>query len=294
MLINEMLAQGNTVTLCKQGEYGIKLSFDFSCWEKQFGSGSVGWAIQRSQDTSAYLLPDTEAGTVSTVTLSATETQYAGVGKLEVFFVNDGETEKRISKTLNFMVAPSLQNLGEVPSPWESYVDAVHEDAVQAEEARQAIENMSATASVGDTYGVPSVEVEKTMVDDHVSLDFDFQNLRGNGIESVSLLSTSGLSKTYRITFSDGSHFDYFLADGNGIASAVLNADYTLTLTFTDGTSYTTPSIRGEKGEKGDKGNVQYATFYIDTSDMSLHMITSEDYDGANFRLNKNVLEVYF
>ena len=35
---------------------------------------------------------------------------------------------------------------------------------------------------------------------------------------------------------------------GNGIKSAVLNADYTLTLTFDDGTSYTTPSIRGATG----------------------------------------------
>lgn len=43
--------------------------------------------------------------------------------------------------------------------------------------------------------------------------------------------------------------------EGNGIASAVLNADYTLTLFFTDGTSYTTGSIRGEKGEKGDPGD---------------------------------------
>ena len=34
-------------------------------------------------------------------------------------------------------------------------------------------------------------------------------------------------------------------ADGNGIASAVMNDDYTLTLNFTDGTSYTTPSIKG-------------------------------------------------
>lgn len=42
---------------------------------------------------------------------------------------------------------------------------------------------------------------------------------------------------------------------GNGISSAVLNSDYTLTITFTDGTSYTTPSIRGEKGIKGDVGN---------------------------------------
>lgn len=37
--------------------------------------------------------------------------------------------------------------------------------------------------------------------------------------------------------------------DGVGISDAVLNADYTLTLTFSDGTSYTTPPIRGPKGE---------------------------------------------
>ena len=42
--------------------------------------------------------------------------------------------------------------------------------------------------------------------------------------------------------------------DGNGIKSAVLNADYTLTLTFDDGTSYTTPSIRGAAGKDGADG----------------------------------------
>lgn len=36
---------------------------------------------------------------------------------------------------------------------------------------------------------------------------------------------------------------------GNGIASVTLNADYTLTIVFTDGTSTTTTSIRGEKGD---------------------------------------------
>ena len=42
--------------------------------------------------------------------------------------------------------------------------------------------------------------------------------------------------------------------DGNGIKSAVLNADDTLTLTFDDGTSYTTPSIRGANGKDGKDG----------------------------------------
>ena len=43
---------------------------------------------------------------------------------------------------------------------------------------------------------------------------------------------------------------------GVGIVSTVLNADYTLTITLSDGTTYTSPSIRGEKGEKCDKGSL--------------------------------------
>ena len=39
--------------------------------------------------------------------------------------------------------------------------------------------------------------------------------------------------------------------DGNGIKSAVVNADYTLTLNFDDGTSYTSQSIRGAAGKDG-------------------------------------------
>ena len=42
---------------------------------------------------------------------------------------------------------------------------------------------------------------------------------------------------------------------GNGIVTAVLNPDFTLTLTFSDGTSYTTPSIQGPVGPQGPKGD---------------------------------------
>ena len=41
---------------------------------------------------------------------------------------------------------------------------------------------------------------------------------------------------------------------GNGISSVIMNADYTLTINFTNGSSYTTPSIRGEQGEEGEQG----------------------------------------
>lgn len=70
----------------------------------------------------------------------------------------------------------------------------------------------------------------------------------GNGIQSISLLSTVGLVKTYRITYTSGNYFDFPVADGNGIQSTVLNSDYTLTITYTDGTTWTSGSIRGQVG----------------------------------------------
>lgn len=41
---------------------------------------------------------------------------------------------------------------------------------------------------------------------------------------------------------------------GNGISSIQYNGDDTLTITFTNGETFTTPSIKGNKGDKGDKG----------------------------------------
>lgn len=321
MDLTKLFCENTVPVLYRQGEYGNDFSYDYNCWLKEFGPGSIGWLIQRSQDESAYPLPSTEENGISTIEITETESQYAGRAVFEVFFVNDGSTEKRVSKKLYFMVDSSLQNLGEVPEPWESYVDAVHADAVAVEEAREAIEGMTASASVDDNYGVPSVTVTKT-VEEVVNLDFAFENLKGNGIADIELLSTSGLDKTYRITMNDG-HFDFVVHDGdgidsitktsssglydtytilyesgntstftikngNGITSAVLNADYTLTLTFNEG-SYTTPSIRGEKGETG---NVYYATFAIDPLTGILTMYYDTNYSGANFALVNGYLEV--
>lgn len=75
-------------------------------------------------------------------------------------------------------------------------------------------------------------------------------------------IAVSDIPGGHRVTITDADHpggISFDVMDGgtgNGISSAVLNQDYTLTLNFTDGTSYTTSSIRGEKGEKGDTGEV--------------------------------------
>ena len=42
--------------------------------------------------------------------------------------------------------------------------------------------------------------------------------------------------------------------DSHSISSVTMNADYTITFTFTDGTAYTTPVLKGEAGPQGPQG----------------------------------------
>jgi hypothetical protein len=85
-------------------------------------------------------------------------------------------------------------------------------------------------------------------------------------------------------------------ATGNGFSCAVLNSDYTLTLTFTDGTSYTTPPIRGargpqgetgetgQQGPKGDTGNgIQSVTKTATAGLVDTYTITYTDGQTSNF-----------
>lgn len=215
--LNEYIGTSVAIPLAKQGEYGKEVTFDFSAWAEMFGSGSIGWSIQRPQDTAAYLLPSTEDGTVSTITLTETESQNSGYGLLEVFYVNTGETEKRISQTFSIRIDKSLQNVGEAPSPWQSYVDAVHADALAAEEAASSVLGLTAEATVDANVGTPSVSVEVTTEDDHKNMAFAFSNIKGeqgeqgktgNGISSVSVAKTAtvGNVDTYTMTiaYTDG------------------------------------------------------------------------------------------
>lgn len=78
--------------------------------------------------------------------------------------------------------------------------------------------------------------------------------------------------------------------DGNGIKSAVLNADYTLTLTFYDGTSYTTPSIRGETGATGGVGadgvgiaSIQQTTTSTEDDGINVFTVTLTNGTSATF-----------
>lgn len=67
---------------------------------------------------------------------------------------------------------------------------------------------------------------------------------------------------------------------GNGIASIILNNDYTLTIYYTNGQSYTTPSIQGPAGPQGPAGTTpNNAT--ISVQDMDANTIGSFTVDQA-------------
>ncbi len=102
----------------------------------------------------------------------------------------------------------------------------------------------------------------------------------------VDLGSKELLSVPYALFAKDGNKGE----QGVGIADAVLNSDSTLTLNFTDQTSYTTPipivGKKGEKGEKGDKGD-QGDVGPAGTDGISIQWLGSLSTPPSNPQLNQ-------
>lgn len=99
--------------IVKQGEYGETLSIDCKEWIGDFGEGTITWLMQRPNGEDAYVLNSEEDGTITSVVLSAHETEIAGKGNIELSYTNNGDTYRTISRTLDLIILPSL--FGSVP-----------------------------------------------------------------------------------------------------------------------------------------------------------------------------------
>ena len=79
-----------------------------------------------------------------------------------------------------------------------------------------------------------------------------------NFVDNLTATAEYGEEVGVTLTWTEESvNFDFTIpggADGTGIQSIVFNADYTMTITLTDGTTYTSPSLRGETGATGATG----------------------------------------
>ena len=86
-------------------------------------------------------------------------------------------------------------------------------------------------------YSFPVVRTRKIWREEKNMSEY-IDNVKLNGV-SIPLRDSDAQQKIAQMEQQD---------TGNGIASARMNADDSLTLSFTDGTSFTTPSLRGAAG----------------------------------------------
>ena len=149
-------------------------------------------------------------------------------------------------------------------------------------------EILAATATIDNTYGTPTVEVVLGGTTHSRTFEFDFKHLLGNGIESIELYSTSGRTKTYRITYSSGGHFDFDVIDGSGISNIEKTGTSglvdTYTITCQDGSTYTFTVTNGKSistiAKTGTSGLVDtYTITYNDGSTDTFTVTNGQDYD---------------
>ena len=238
MDIRQYIERGFAVPIGINGENGVEsYEVGFADWASEYGEGVVSINHQRPGDSLPYPCSVSQYDHKAVWGITNTDVQFSGTGYIQiVYIVNNVVKKTMVGRTI---IESSLGENVPVQDPFDSYIDSMvaikgetYQYMLGAEAAKEANEDMSATATVQEGYGDPDVEVVKSIVDDHVNLGFNFSGLQGNGI-----------------------------------TDAVLNDDFTLTLTFNNGDTYTTPSIRGaqgvqgiqgeqgEQGEKGDKGD---------------------------------------
>lgn len=146
-------------------------------------------------------------------------------------YLHDAETDGETRYTIEIPVKPRSEVTHEEPTP------------VQQSEIEQLIAALNAAVEESETNAThyPVIQDRMWMV-----WDAEQEQYVSSGIAATGPKGDKG---------DPGDKGD----TGNGIHSTVLNPDYTLTITFTDGTTYTTPSIRGEKGDPGEE-SVMVAT----------------------------------
>lgn len=200
-----------------------------------------------------------------------------------------------------------------------SWVDAGEIKGPQGDPGTNAYIN-AVTASVSDTTGVPTVKVTTGGTHSEMTIDFDFDNLKGpKGDKGTSIASigrtggngTAGTTDVYTITYSDGttSTFNvYNGADGkdgengdDGITPVFTSVDATInndegtpsvsvTSAKTDGEKYSLvfnfTNLKGEKGPKGEDGT---SVKILGTKNSNDELPSSNNVNGDGYIIGENL-----
>lgn len=127
--VNVTLGDGKKLNLIlgQQLENAVTaVVFDFSAWQTEFGSGTLGLSVQRHGDTQPYAVVPTVSGTNATWNISELDTAYKGVGEVQVTYTVGSVVKK--STVYKFTVYRSLGENGEYPSPGQTWQEEIEDE----------------------------------------------------------------------------------------------------------------------------------------------------------------------
>jgi len=228
----------------KQGENEAeKVAVDFSPWASEFGAGTISARLRRPKDSAAYPVVLTTEGTTATWTVSATDTQHAGAGSLQLVYIVGDMVAKSVIWPVR--VLPSLEE-GEAPEPYESWLDTLEGLAADTQENAR-----DAAASAADA---------------SASAEDAAQSAQSAAESAASITGLTAVAQT--------------LPEGSEASASFDSATDTLTLGIPKGdTGATGPA--GPAGPKGDTGADGFSPSASVTKQDGNIVITITDKDGT-------------
>lgn len=228
----------------KQGENEAeKVAVDFSPWASEFGAGTISARLRRPKDSAAYPVVLTTEGTTATWTVSATDTQYAGAGSLQLVYIVGDMVAKSVIWPVR--VLPSLEE-GEAPEPYESWLDTLEGLAADTQENAR-----DAAASAADA---------------SASAEDAAQSAQSAAESAASITGLTAVAET--------------LPEGSEASASFDSATDTLTLGIPRGdTGATGPA--GPAGPKGETGSDGFSPSASVTKQDGNIVITVTDKDGT-------------
>ena len=171
--------------------------------------------------------------------------------------VLNGEVIQRyVTETQSIQIVPSGifddSPIGEVAPSVAEQLSAMVREAYNARIT-------TATATVDDEFGTPAVVVSTTGDDSYKTINFDFHNLRGNGIASVVFIQSGDNAGRITVTLTDGTVTSF-----DGIADALAYLyDHTTEVVVTEIQAY----LEEHSGDLVPDDSITYAKLASDLTD---------------------------
>ena len=163
------------------------------------------------------------------------------------------------------IVAEAIVALQDAEQEITTKMDEVIDREKKVERIEESFYNLTALAETLPAGSEATVDKEKVDTDEDNYMIFRFGIPQGIQGERGEKGETGNQGET-----------------GNGISNIILNPDYTLTINYTNGTSFTTTSIRGATGATGIKGDKGDAFTYSDFTQEQLVSLKGEKGDNGD------------